>query len=82
MEFFKRWKISKELEVFASGECKLEIKKSSVKTALFFMTARDFLNLCICYSPKVKFQKKKKNIYIYILYIYERIFNHLSLAEI
>ena len=74
MEFFKRWKISKELEVFASGECKLEIKKSSVKTALFFMTARDFLNLCICYSPKVKFQKKKKKkkyiyIYIYIIYI-------------
>lgn len=68
--------------MFASGECKSEIKKSSVKTALFFMTliaARDFLNLCICYSPKIKFQ----NIYLQMmLYKHERIFNLLSLAEI
>lgn len=59
---FKRENL-KRSEVFASGECKSETKKSPVKTVLFFMTliaARDCLNLCICYSPKIKFK-----IYIY-----------------
>ena len=78
---FKRENL-KRTEVFASGECKSETKKSPVKTVLFFMTliaARDFLNLCICYSPKIKFQ----NIYLQMmLYKHERIFNLLSLAEI
>lgn len=78
---FKRENL-KRTEVFASGECKSETKKSPVKTVLFFMTliaARDCLNLCICHSPKIKFQ----NIYLQMtLYKHEWIFKHLSLAEI